>query len=94
MRGPRPLGPLTSAATSHRKAALSRSPQPALEGEGDSLNLADSCGRSPTPTTTPCSTSTMRREAHFVRNQFIKGEWADELVFALLEEEWQRVHQA
>jgi RimJ/RimL family protein N-acetyltransferase len=32
----------------------------------------------------------MRREAHFGRNQLIKGEWADELVYALLEEEWQR----
>ncbi len=30
----------------------------------------------------------MRQEAHFVRNEFIKGEWSDELVFALLAEEW------
>jgi RimJ/RimL family protein N-acetyltransferase len=30
----------------------------------------------------------MRREAHFVRNEFIKGEWTDELVYALLETEW------
>jgi RimJ/RimL family protein N-acetyltransferase len=35
----------------------------------------------------------MRREAHFVRNQLIKGEWADELVYALLDTEWQLVHQ-
>jgi RimJ/RimL family protein N-acetyltransferase len=30
----------------------------------------------------------MRQEAHFRRNEFIKGEWTDELVFALLAEEW------
>lgn len=30
----------------------------------------------------------MRQEAHFVRNEFYKGEWADELVFAMLEDEW------
>ena len=30
----------------------------------------------------------MRPEAHFVRNERIKGEWVDELVFALLREEW------
>jgi RimJ/RimL family protein N-acetyltransferase len=35
----------------------------------------------------------MRREARFVRTQVIKGEWADELVYALLEEEWQRAHR-
>ena len=31
----------------------------------------------------------MRREAHFVRNEFIKGEWTDEVVYAMLEDEWQ-----
>jgi RimJ/RimL family protein N-acetyltransferase len=30
----------------------------------------------------------MRREAHFVRNELVKGEWCDELVYALLEDEW------
>lgn len=30
----------------------------------------------------------MRREAHFVQNEFAKGEWSDEVVYALLEEEW------
>nr|WP_202886292.1 GNAT family N-acetyltransferase [Kribbella sandramycini] len=32
----------------------------------------------------------MRQEAHFVRNEFLKGEWTDELVFALLTEEWDK----
>jgi RimJ/RimL family protein N-acetyltransferase len=30
----------------------------------------------------------MRREAHFVENEFVKGEWQSELVYALLEHEW------
>ena len=30
----------------------------------------------------------MRREAHFVQNEFVKGEWTDEVVYAVLREEW------
>ncbi|WP_214402029.1 GNAT family N-acetyltransferase [Pseudonocardia lacus] len=30
----------------------------------------------------------MRREAHFVRSVWAKGEWVDQLVFAVLAEEW------
>ena len=30
----------------------------------------------------------MRREGHLVENEFIKGEWTDELVYAMLEQEW------
>lgn len=30
----------------------------------------------------------MRREAHFVQNEFVKGEWTDELVYAILATEW------
>ena len=33
----------------------------------------------------------MRREAHFVQNEMVKGEWTDEIVYALLEDEW-RAH--
>lgn len=32
----------------------------------------------------------MRQEAHFVCNEVFKGEWADELVFAVLADEWLR----
>lgn len=31
----------------------------------------------------------MRREAHLRENEFIKGEWCDELVYAMLASEWQ-----
>lgn len=31
----------------------------------------------------------MRLEARFVQNELFKGEWADELVYALLNQEWQ-----
>jgi RimJ/RimL family protein N-acetyltransferase len=30
----------------------------------------------------------MRQEAHFVKNEWFKGRWSDELNFALLEDEW------
>lgn len=30
----------------------------------------------------------MRQEAHFIRNEMFKGEWSDELVFAMLADEW------
>ena len=30
----------------------------------------------------------MRREAHLRENEVVKGEWCDELVYALLEDEW------
>ncbi|OLF13578.1 GNAT family N-acetyltransferase [Actinophytocola xanthii] len=30
----------------------------------------------------------LRREAHFVQNEIVKGQWTDEIVYAMLEEEW------
>jgi RimJ/RimL family protein N-acetyltransferase len=30
----------------------------------------------------------LRREAHLVANEFVKGEWCDELIFAVLDDEW------
>lgn len=30
----------------------------------------------------------MRREAHFIENEWVKGEWQSEYVYALLAEEW------
>jgi RimJ/RimL family protein N-acetyltransferase len=30
----------------------------------------------------------MRCEAHFVQNEIVKGEWTDEIVYAILEHEW------
>jgi RimJ/RimL family protein N-acetyltransferase len=35
----------------------------------------------------------MRREAHLVENEWVKGEWTDEVVFAMLQSEW-RARQA
>jgi RimJ/RimL family protein N-acetyltransferase len=31
----------------------------------------------------------MRREAHFVENEWVKGEWTDDAVYAVLSSEWQ-----
>ena len=33
--------------------------------------------------------SHMRREAHFIKNRFQRGEWQDEFIYALLQEEWE-----
>lgn len=34
----------------------------------------------------------MRREAHFLQNEYVKGEWTDELVYAVLAPEWRALH--
>jgi RimJ/RimL family protein N-acetyltransferase len=36
----------------------------------------------------------MRREAHLVANEWFKGEWSDEVDYALLEDEWAAQHTA
>ncbi len=30
----------------------------------------------------------MRREAHLVQSEFVKNEWTDELIYAILRSEW------
>lgn len=30
----------------------------------------------------------LRQEAHFVENEFVKGEWTDEIVLAILRRDW------
>jgi RimJ/RimL family protein N-acetyltransferase len=35
----------------------------------------------------------MRREAHLISNEWFKGNWSDEIDFALLEDEWAGQHQ-
>jgi RimJ/RimL family protein N-acetyltransferase len=32
----------------------------------------------------------MRREAHLVENEFVRGEWQSEVVYAILADEWRR----
>jgi RimJ/RimL family protein N-acetyltransferase len=34
----------------------------------------------------------MRREATFLENEFVKGEWTDEAVYAILAPEWRTLH--
>ena len=36
----------------------------------------------------------MRREAHLHEIEFVKGEWVDELVYAILADEWRQAHEA
>ena len=35
----------------------------------------------------------MRREAHLVENEYIKGEWTDELIYAMLRRQWEARHR-
>jgi len=30
----------------------------------------------------------MRKEAHLIQNEWVKGEWNDEIVYAITEPEW------
>jgi RimJ/RimL family protein N-acetyltransferase len=32
----------------------------------------------------------MRREAHLVENEWVKGEWTDEVIYGVLADEWAR----
>jgi RimJ/RimL family protein N-acetyltransferase len=34
----------------------------------------------------------MRYEAHFIENEWVKGEWQSELVYAVLAEEWAKLN--
>jgi RimJ/RimL family protein N-acetyltransferase len=36
----------------------------------------------------------MRREAHFIENEYVKGEWTDELVYGILAPEWRTLRGA
>jgi RimJ/RimL family protein N-acetyltransferase len=36
----------------------------------------------------------MRREAHFRHNEVFKGEWGEEFVYAILDDEWRGLHEA
>jgi RimJ/RimL family protein N-acetyltransferase len=36
----------------------------------------------------------MRREAHFLENEYVKGEWTDELAYAVLAPEWRALRGA
>ncbi len=36
----------------------------------------------------------MRREAHFLHKEIFKGEWGDELVYAILSSEWSQLRQS
>ena len=35
----------------------------------------------------------MRQEAHLVQNEFFKGEWADELTYAILGTRWRELRE-
>lgn len=51
--------------------------------------IAGSCDARNYPSARLMERLGMRREAHFVHNIIIKGEWAEELVYAILDHEWE-----
>jgi RimJ/RimL family protein N-acetyltransferase len=53
-----------------------------IEGQCDARNLASA---------RVMERIGMRQEAHFLENEFVKGEWTDALVFAMLADEWTRL---
>jgi RimJ/RimL family protein N-acetyltransferase len=42
-----------------------------------------------TPSARVLERAGLRREAHLVENEFVKGEWTDELIYAILRTEWE-----
>jgi RimJ/RimL family protein N-acetyltransferase len=36
----------------------------------------------------------LHQEAHFVENEFVKGEWTDEIVLAILQSEWRTIRNS
>jgi RimJ/RimL family protein N-acetyltransferase len=49
------------------------------------------CDGRNTPSTRLLERLGMRREAHLVQNELVKGEWTDEVVYAMLESEWRNL---
>ena len=50
-----------------------------IEGQCDARNLASA---------RVMARVGMRREGHFIENEFVKGEWTDAFVYAMLADEW------
>jgi RimJ/RimL family protein N-acetyltransferase len=50
--------------------------------------IAARCDARNTPSTRVMERAGMRREAHLVQSEFIKNEWTDELIYAILRTEW------
>jgi RimJ/RimL family protein N-acetyltransferase len=42
-----------------------------------------------TPSARVLERAGLRREAHLVQNEFVKGEWTDELIYGILRREWE-----
>jgi len=46
------------------------------------------CDARNTPSVRSLAKAGLRQEAHFMENEFVKGEWTDEIVMAILRSEW------
>ena len=39
-----------------------------------------------------CERLGMRKEAHFLKDYWNKGEWTDSFIYAILKEEWENIN--
>jgi len=76
----------------HGRGYATEASAPLLRMGFDGLGLHRICGRLDgrnTPSARVLEKLGMRREAHLVQNEFVKGEWTDEVVYAILRDEWE-----
>jgi RimJ/RimL family protein N-acetyltransferase len=55
---------------------------------GGTHRIMGRCDARNTPSAALMERLGMRREAHLRENEYLKGEWADELDYAILDREW------
>jgi RimJ/RimL family protein N-acetyltransferase len=76
----------------HGRGYATEASEPLLRMGFEGLGLHRICGRLDGRNTASARVLEklgMRREAHLVQNEFVKGEWTDEVVYAVLREEWE-----
>lgn len=62
-------------------------------GQGDMHRVYARCGAANTASWRLMERLGMRREAHFHEHDWFKGGWDEEFVYAILQREWQALHQ-
>lgn len=74
-----------------RRGYATEAARPMLDFAFDTVGLHRMVGRTEARNTASARVLEklgMRREAHFIENEWVKGEWQSELVYAILAEEW------
>jgi RimJ/RimL family protein N-acetyltransferase len=58
--------------------------------EYDLHRIVGRCDGRNAPSVRSLEKAGLHQEAHFVENEFVKGEWTDEIVLAILQSEWRK----